>query len=54
MTKHQEKTKVTRNGYHEPKNCTAILRLEASMMQAISQEQCLTEPVSCDKSTIRS
>ena len=30
---------IIRNGYHEPNNNTAILRLEASMMQTVSQER---------------
>lgn len=30
---------IIRNGYHEPNNSTAILRLEASMMQTVSQER---------------
>lgn len=30
---------IIRNGYHEPNNNTAIWRLEASMMQTVSQER---------------
>lgn len=53
MAKHQEKQEIIRNGYHEPNSYTAILRLEASMMQAVSQERHPLEPVLCVKSTIR-